>query len=123
VARKRDEQMLPFNSDDIKRMAQDELAHGWAVQIWMEELAAERGTPIGPESGGGMAPGGAPLIDYYRQRVAQLRTFVSQHHVVDVPDWLGEIAVIETPKFLQPVSPGASLRPPPLFSKAAASIS
>ena len=113
----RDEQLLPFNADDIERMGRDELAHGWAVQIWMEELAAERGTPIGPKSGGGLAPGGAALTDYYRARIAQLRDFVSQHHVVDVPDWLGEIIVTETPKFMQPVSPGASMFSPLLFSK------
>jgi uncharacterized protein (DUF885 family) len=114
----RDEELLPFNSDDIERMGHDELAHGSAVQAWMENLAAERGTPIGAETGGGLAPGGAPLIDYYRARIAQLRDFVAQHHVVDVPAWLGEIDVIETPKFLQPVSPGASMNPPLLFSKA-----
>jgi uncharacterized protein (DUF885 family) len=114
----RDEELLPFNSDDIERMGHDELAHASAVQAWMEDLAAERGTPIGAETGGGLAPGGAPLIDYYRARIAQLRDFVAQHHVVDVPAWLGEIDVIETPKFLQPVSPGASMNPPLLFSKA-----
>jgi hypothetical protein len=113
----RDEQLLPFNSDDIERMARDELAHGWAVQSWVEELAAERGTPIGPESGGGLAPGGPALVDYYRARIAQLREFVSQHHVVDVPAWLGQIDIVETPKFLQPVSPGASMFSPLLFSK------
>jgi hypothetical protein len=113
----RDEELLPFNSYDIERMARDELAHGWAVQMWLEELAAERGTPIGPESGGGLAPGGAALIEYYREQIAQLREFVSQHHVVDLPAWLGEMAIIETPKFLQPVSPGASMNPPLLFSK------
>lgn len=113
----RDEQLLPFNSDDIERMGRDELAHGWAVQMWMEHLAAERGTPIGPESGGGLAPGGAALIDYYRARIAQLREFVLHHHVIEVPEWLGEIQVIETPKFLQPVSPGASMFSPLLFSK------
>jgi len=116
----RDEQLLPFNSDDIERMARDELAHGWAVQMWVEQLAAERGTPIGPESGGGLAPGGAALIGYYRARISQLREFVSRHHVVDLPEWLGDIAIVETPKFLQPVSPGASMNPPLLFSKASA---
>jgi uncharacterized protein (DUF885 family) len=113
----RDEQLLPYNSDDVERMARDELAHGWAVQVWVEELAKERGTPIGPESGGGLAPGGAALIDYYRAHIAQLREFVSEHHVVDVPDWLGQMSIIETPKFLQPISPGASMNPPLLFSK------
>ncbi len=112
-----DEELLPFNADDIECMARDELAHGWAVQMWMEELAKERGTPIGPQSGGGLAPGGTALVGYYRERIAQLRAFVTQHQVVDIPDWLGQIDVVETPKFLQPVSPGASMNPPLLFSK------
>jgi hypothetical protein len=116
----RDEQLLPFNAGDIERMARDELGHGWAVQMWLEELATERGTPIGPRTGGGLAPGGPALIGYYRARIAQLRDFVSQHHVVDLPAWLGEMAIIETPKFLQPVSPGASMNPPLLFSKSEA---
>jgi uncharacterized protein (DUF885 family) len=83
----------------------------------MQDLATERGTPIGPETGGGIAPGGAALVDYYRARLAQLREFVTQHHVVDVPDWLGQMEVVETPKFLQPVSPGASMVPPLLLGK------
>jgi uncharacterized protein (DUF885 family) len=114
----RDEQLLPYNSNDIERMGREELGHGWAAQTWIEELAAERGTPVGPETGGGLAPGGPALIGYYRERIAQLGKFVTEHHVVDVPDWLGEIDVIETPKFLQPVSPGASMNSPLLFSKA-----
>jgi len=113
----RDEELLPFSSDEIERMGQEELAHGWTTQVWLESLAAERGTPIGPQTGGGLAPGGAALIDYYRERIAQLGKFVKDHHVVDVPDWLGQIDVVETPKFLQPVSPGASMNSPLLFSK------
>ena len=113
-----DEQLLPFNANDIERMGREELAHGWSVQAWVEDLAAQRGTPIGPQSGGGIAPGGAPLIAYYRERIAQLGTFVTQHHVVDIPDWLGEIQVVETPKFMQPISPGAAMDSPLLFSKA-----
>ena len=112
-----DEQLLPYNSDQIETMGHDELAHGWAVQIWMEELAKDHGTPIGPQTGGGLAPGGGALIDYYRARLAQLREFVTKQQVVDVPSWLGETDVMETPKFLQPISPGASTVAPLLFSK------
>jgi uncharacterized protein (DUF885 family) len=113
----RDEELLPFNSEEIECIGRDELAHGWAVQIWMEQLAKDRGTPIGPPNGGGLAPGGSALIGYYRERIAQLRAYVMQHNVVDIPDWLGEIKVVETPKFMQPVSPGASMFSPLLFSK------
>jgi len=114
----KDEELLPFNSEDIERMGREELGHGWAVQSWVEELARERGTPIGADSGGGLAPSGAALIGYYRDRIAQLGEFVTKHQVVDVPSWLGQIQVTETPKFMQPVSPGASMQSPLLFSKA-----
>ncbi len=113
-----DEQLLPFSSVDVERMAHDELAHGWAVQSWVEDLAKQQHTAIGAPSGGGLAPGGPALIGYYRTRIAQLQSFVIAHDVIDVPTWLGAVKVVETPKFLQPVSPGASMNSPLLFSKA-----
>ena len=112
----RDEELLPFTGADIERMAGDELAHGWTVQTWVEHLAQERGTPIGAGSGGGLAPAGTALVGYYRERLAELAAFVKEQHVVTVPAWLGRIDVVETPKFLQPVSPGASMNPPLLLS-------
>jgi hypothetical protein len=112
----RDEQLLPFTSADVERMAHDELARGWAEQAWDVDLARQRGTPIGAASGGGIAPGGEALIGYYRTRIAELQHFVTTHDVVAVPKWLGSVRVVETPKFLQPVSPGASMSEPQLFS-------
>jgi hypothetical protein len=113
----RDEQLLPFSGADVERMASDELAHGWTMQMWVEHLAQERGTPIGPQSGGGLAPGGKALVAYYRERLAELTAFVREHHIVTIPAWLGHIDVVETPKFLQPVSPGASMDAPLLLSR------
>lgn len=111
-----DEQLLPFNASDIVRIGQDELAHGWAEEGWLTALSQHTSTPFGAPSGGGMAPSGAALIDYYRDRIAELRKFVTDNNVVTVPSWLGSMQVTETPPFLQPVSPGASMNPPLLFS-------
>jgi len=113
----RDEQLLPYDAAAIERMGADEVAHGWAQTYWVQHLARERGTPIGPVTGGGLAPGGAALVPYYREQIAHLRSFVMAHHIVDVPSWLGRIDVVETPAFLQPVSPGASMNSPRLFAK------
>ncbi len=112
----RDEQLMPYDSTDVARMGYDELNHGWAVRVWLEHLSQMTHTPFGPASGGGIAPGGQALISYYRDRIADLRRFVTANQVVTVPDWLGQIKVVETPKFLQPVSPGASMNPPRQFS-------
>ncbi|MDQ6639864.1 MAG: DUF885 domain-containing protein, partial [Pseudomonadota bacterium] len=112
----RDEQLLPFDSADVERMARDELAHGWAEEAWLGSLSAHRQLAFGAASGGGMAPDGPALVGYYRERIAELQAFVREHDVVTVPAWLGAMEIVETPAFLQPVSPGASMNPPRLFS-------
>jgi uncharacterized protein (DUF885 family) len=112
-----DEQLLPYTAADVERMGRDELAHGWAEEAWLASLSKRRGQPFGAASGGGMAPGGPALIDYYRGRIGDLRQFMAEHDVVTVPTWLGSMEVLETPSFLQPVSPGASMNPPLLFAR------
>ena len=117
----RDEQLLPFNANDIERMGRDELAHGWAEEAWLTSLARHENLNFGPQTGGGLAPGGPALIDYYRDRIAELTTFMLEHEVVTVPDWLGTVSVTETPHFLLPVLPGANMNPPRKFSASNAS--
>jgi len=112
----KEEQLLPLEGRDIDRMAQDELAHGWAEEAWLIARSKDDNLPLGAPSGGGMAPSGAALIDYYRERIADLRRFVSEHGVITVPAWLGAMNVQETPRFMQPVSPGASMIPPRTLS-------
>ena len=112
----RDEQLLPYTSNDIQRMGWDELSHGWAEEAWLKSRSVKLGVPFGPQSGGGIAPDGAALIDYYRDRIADLQKFVIDNDVVTVPAWLGKMKIVETPPFLQSVSPGASMNSPRLFS-------
>ncbi|HXZ59950.1 MAG TPA: DUF885 domain-containing protein [Steroidobacteraceae bacterium] len=112
----KEEQLLPFDSSDVERIAQDELAHGWGEEAWLRHVAQQRGVALGAPSGGGLAPGGPALIDYYRDCIAQLRKFVTDQDIVTIPGWLGTMQILETPAFLQPVSPGASMNPPRLFS-------
>ena len=112
----REEMLLPFDSADLERIANDELAHGWAEEAWLKALSVHRKVPFGPASGGGLAPGGPALVGYYRDRIAELTAFMTELDVVTVPAWLGSMEIVETPAFLQPVSPGASMRSPRLFS-------
>ena len=114
----KEEQLLPFNTRDIERLGEAELAHGWAEEAWVVSVAKQNGLALGAASGGGRAPGGPPLIAYYRDRIAELRRFIVAHDVLTIPSWLGTMRVMETPAFLQPVSPGASMNPPRLFESA-----
>ena len=112
----RDEQLLPLAARDVERMADDELAHGWAEEAWLTARASHDHVAFGPQTGGGLAPAGPALIDFYRDRIAELRRFVTEHDLITVPAWLGTINVQETPQFMQPISPGASMNSPRQFS-------
>ena len=113
----KEEQLLPFNGNDVARMGEDEIAHGWAEEAWLQDLARRSGVALGAPSGGGLAPGGPALIGYYQERIAELRKFITNTDVVTIPSWLGTMEITETPSFLQPVSPGASMNPPRLFDR------
>lgn len=112
----RDEQLLPFEARDVERMADDELAHGWAEEAWLTARAKHERVAFGQQTGGGLAPAGPALIDFYRERIAELGRFVTEHDLITVPAWLGPINVQETPQFMQPVSPGASMISPRQFA-------
>jgi uncharacterized protein (DUF885 family) len=112
----KEEQLLPYSSDDLERIATLQLAHGWTEEAWLTAVSQHEHRPFGPQSGGGLAPGGAALIPYYRERIAELQRFVTAHDIVTVPAWLGQIQVQETPAFMQPIYPGASMDSPRLFS-------
>ena len=79
----RDEQLLPFDSADIERMARDELAHGWAEEAWLRSLSAHRKLPFGAASGGGMAPrraGARRLLPRSDRRAARVRSRARRRH-------------------------------------------
>lgn len=111
----REEQLLPYDSRDIERLGQVELALGWAEEAWLTSVSKRDSRPFGAVNGGGLAPGGAALIDYYRQRIDELTRYVTENDVVTVPAWLGKINVVETPLFMQPIYPGASMNSPRVF--------
>ena len=112
----RREKLLPYSAADIARMGEMELEHGWAEEAWLASLSRRDQMPFGAASGGGLAPGGEALISYYRDRLAELRQFVVDHQLVTVPTWLGAMVIEPTPGFMRPVSPGASMNSPRLFS-------
>ena len=114
----REEQLLPFDAADIERMARDELAHGWAEEAWLTLAVGAAQDPVRRRERrrhGAERAGADRLLPRPHRRAARVRR---DHDVVTVPDWLGSMDVVETPTFLQPVSPGASMESPRLFAKA-----
>lgn len=90
----KEEQLLPFDATAVEGIGHDELAHGWAEQAWLQDVSRRTGVALGAASGGGLAPGGSALIGYYKDRIAELRKFVTSEDVVTIPSWLGSMEKI-----------------------------
>jgi uncharacterized protein (DUF885 family) len=53
--------------------------------------------------------------NYRRDEIETLRDFVKKADLVTIPDWVGDIEVVETPRFLAVLIPGMAMIPPGPF--------
>ncbi len=62
------------------------------------------------------------VIAYREREIEQVREFVTQHALVTVPEWIGDIVVVETPAFLLGIIPGIAMQPPAPFDTSGTSL-
>jgi hypothetical protein len=52
------------------------------------------------------------VLAYRQQEIASVRDFVAASHLVTIPDWIGDLLVVETPGYLRTIIPGIAMLPP-----------
>ena len=62
------------------------------------------------------------VIAYQEGEIAAVRNFIQDHDLVTIPEWIGEIEIVETPTFLQGVIPGVAMVPPSPFDTSRTSL-
>lgn len=55
------------------------------------------------------------VLAYQREEIEFMRDYVAKSNLVTVPDWVGELEVVETPGFLRNIIPGIAMQPPGPF--------
>lgn len=119
----RDELLLPYDADQIAAIGQKTLdsakAQEQAVQAEAKAKGINLSNPVqAAASGGGMTPTTkAAQFAFFQAQLDTLRAFIARKQIVTVPSYVGTMKIVETPAFLLPVLPGASMNPPPLLSK------
>jgi hypothetical protein len=61
--------------------------------------------------------GKSDVIEYREGEIRYLRDFVTRENIVTIPDLVGDIEIVETPRFLRPLIPGMAMMPPGPFDK------
>lgn len=61
------------------------------------------------------------VLNYRQWEIGTMRRFVDSANIVSVPDWVGDLVVVETPRFLRGLIPGIAMEPPGPFDKSTTS--
>ncbi|MBV8282290.1 MAG: DUF885 domain-containing protein, partial [Candidatus Eremiobacteraeota bacterium] len=119
----RDELLLPYDADQIAAIGQKTLDAAIVAERKIKAAAKAKGVDLSnpvqaAANGGGMTPTTKDAqFAFFQAQLDTLRAFIAQKRIVTIPDYVGQMKIVETPAFLQPILPGPSMNPPPILSK------
>jgi|HubBroStandDraft_5_1064220.scaffolds.fasta_scaffold00148_12 uncharacterized protein (DUF885 family) len=119
----RDELLLPYDSDQIAAIGRKTLDAALAQEREIKAEARAKGVNLSnpvqaAANGGGMTPTTKDAqFAFFQTQLDTLRTFIAKKRIVTIPAYVGRMKIEETPAFLLPILPGASMNPPPILSK------
>ncbi|MFY9739493.1 MAG: DUF885 domain-containing protein, partial [Candidatus Cybelea sp.] len=119
----RDELLLPYDADQIAAIGRRTLDAAIAQEREIQAEAKAKGVNLSDPTqaaanGGGMTPTTKDAqFAFFQAQLDTLRAFIADKHIVTVPPYVGQMKIEETPAFLLPILPGASMNPPPILSK------
>ncbi|MBV8340510.1 MAG: DUF885 family protein, partial [Candidatus Eremiobacteraeota bacterium] len=106
--------LLPYTSDDLLQLAHIELARDRALDAWERDrqtyapgTTKSQPTFTDKES----------FLRYYEDQTALLRSFVTTHHIVTIPSYMGNFRIVELPSALAAVNPGGFMNAPGVYDK------
>src|SRR5579862_8133855 len=119
----KNEQLLPYSADQIAAIGQKTLNRAIADEAKIKAEAKAKGVDLGnpaqaASNGGGMTPTTKDeQFAFFQTQLDTLQKFIADNHIVTIPSYVGKMKIVETPAFLLPILPGASMNPPPILSK------
>ncbi|HXO17179.1 MAG TPA: DUF885 family protein, partial [Candidatus Dormibacteraeota bacterium] len=111
----RDEQLLPYDADQIAAIGQKTLDAATAQEREIQAQAKAKGVNLSnpvqaAANGGGMTPTTKDAqFAFFQAQLDTLRAFIARKRIATIPDYVGRMKIVETPPFLQPILPGPSM--------------
>jgi uncharacterized protein (DUF885 family) len=106
--------LLPLNAAEVEMIGRVELARYRALEALLPDpkLAdpdPKRSTSIPPDQ--------ASFLQAYESREAEIVSFLNEHNLVTLPDYLGPFQIRQLPDAFKPTSPGGFMNPPGVYDK------
>ena len=104
--------LLNIDADSLLKIGRNTLD---SVSILIDSLQQEHDEPVGikirlPENFSK-----SDVESYRSNEILTVREFVEQSGLVTVPDYIGDINIVETPEFIRGLIPGIAMQPPGPF--------
>lgn len=106
--------LLPLNAAEVEMIGRVELARYRA----MEALLSDPGlADPDPKRAAQIPPDQESFLKAYQSREAEMISFLKEHNLVTLPEYLGPFEIRQLPEAFKPTSPGGFMNPPGVYDK------
>jgi uncharacterized protein (DUF885 family) len=106
--------LLPLNAAQVAMIGRVELARYRALEALLPDPKL---ADPDPKRSAHIPPDQASFLKAYESREAEMISFMKDHNLVTLPDYLGPFQIRQLPEAFKPTSPGGFMNPPGVYDK------
>jgi uncharacterized protein (DUF885 family) len=106
--------LLPLDATQVEMIGRVETARYRALEAL---LADPKLADPDPKRSANIPPDQASFLKAYESREAEMVSFMKEHNLVTLPDYLGAFQIRQLPEAFKPTSPGGFMNPPGVYDK------
>ena len=106
--------LLPLDGAQVEMIGRAELARYRALEALLPDPKL---ADPDPARSGSIPPDQASFLKAYEGREQEMISFLKEHNLVTLPDYLGTFQIRQLPEAFKPTSPGGFMNPPGVYDK------
>ena len=106
--------LLPLNDEQVAMLGRAELARYRALESLLPDPSLADPDPARSKN---IPPDQASFLAAYESREQEMISFMKEHKLVTIPDYLGRFEIRQLPEAFKPTSPGGFMNPPGVYDK------
>jgi len=106
--------LLPLNAAEVEMIGRAELARYRALEALLPDPKL---ADPDPKRAAQIPPDQESFLKAYESREAEMISFLKEHSLVTLPDYLGQFQIRQLPEAFKPTNPGGFMNPPGVYDK------
>jgi hypothetical protein len=106
--------LLPLDAEQVAMLGRAELARYRALESLLPDPSLADPDPARSKN---IPPDQASFLAAYESREQEMISFLKEHNLVTIPDYLGRFEIRQLPEAFKPTSPGGFMNPPGVYDQ------